>query len=108
VNTRLAPPELEVLLDGTEAAVDLAPETPLPDGPPYVAAFFYTSGTTSGPKAVPTTHLAFLTNAENLKRTMGITGASDTPRTLISVPRSPPSPACCRSGPARPRRAIWT
>jgi acyl-CoA synthetase (AMP-forming)/AMP-acid ligase II len=95
VNTRLAPPELEAVLDGTGAAVDLAPETPLPDGPPYVAddlaesdvaAFFYTSGTTSGPKAVPTTHLAFLTNAENLKRTMGITGASDTPRTLISVP----------------------
>jgi acyl-CoA synthetase (AMP-forming)/AMP-acid ligase II len=95
VNIRLAPPELAAVLDVTEAAADLAPGTPLPDGPPFiedglteneVAAFFYTSGTTSGPKAMPTTHLAFLTNAENIKRSMRITAASDTPRTLISVP----------------------
>ncbi|MCL2583197.1 MAG: AMP-binding protein [Streptosporangiales bacterium] len=95
VNIRLAPPELAAVLDVTGAVADLAPGTPLPSGDPYVAdglaaddvaAFFYTSGTTSGPKAVPTTHLAFLTNAENLKRSLRVTEDSDTPRTLISVP----------------------
>lgn len=95
VNIRLAPPELAVVLDGARPVVDLAPGTPLPDGEPFVAgdlaaddvaAFFYTSGTTSGPKAVPTTHLAFLTNAENMKRGLRITEPGAALRTLISVP----------------------
>jgi acyl-CoA synthetase (AMP-forming)/AMP-acid ligase II len=95
VNIRLAPPELAVVLDDTKPAVDLAPGTPLPDGDPYVndslsssdiAAFFYTSGTTSGPKAVPTTHRAFLVNAENMTRGLRIRRAGADLRTLISVP----------------------
>jgi len=95
VNIRLAPPELAVVLSATEAAVDLAPGTPLPDGDPYVAsglaasdiaAFFYTSGTTSGPKAVPITHRAFLTNAENMVRGLRLTSPGSRLRTLISVP----------------------
>lgn len=95
VNIRLAPPELAAVMDVTGAVADLAPDAPLPDGDPYVAeglteddvaAFFYTSGTTSGPKAVPTTHLAFVTNAENLRRAMRVTASSPVPRTLISVP----------------------
>lgn len=95
VNIRLAAPELAVVLDDAQVTVDLAPGTPLPDGEPFVAddlaaddiaAFFYTSGTTSGPKAVPTTHLAFLTNAENMKRGLRITQAGAALRTLISVP----------------------
>jgi len=96
VNTRSAPPEVEFVLDDSGARVDLAADTPLPDGQPYVteeltrtdvAALFYTSGTTGHPKGVPTTHVAFLTNTENSVRCLGLpldVGAGM--RTLISVP----------------------
>lgn len=96
VNTRSAEPEVEFVLSDAGARVDLAPGTPLPDGEPYVAeglrhddiaALFYTSGTTGKPKGVPTTHEAFLTNAENMVRCLGLPrdiGAQL--RTLISVP----------------------
>lgn len=94
VNTRSAEPEVAFVLSDAGARVDLAPDTRLPDGTPYVvddlnrsdvAALFYTSGTTGRPKGVPTTHEAFLTNAENmmacadLQRDGGL-------RTLITVP----------------------
>ena len=96
VNTRSSQPEVEFVLGDAGVKVDLAADSPLPDGDPFVidglghddvAAFFYTSGTTGNPKGVPTTHEAFLTNAENMVRCLGIppdTGAEL--RTLISVP----------------------
>lgn len=96
VNTRSAATEIDFVLTDAGARVDLAPGTALPDGQPYVvdglaptdtAALFYTSGTTARPKGVPTTHEAFLTNAENMVRSMGQSRAlGEQLRTLISVP----------------------
>ncbi|MFC7010428.1 class I adenylate-forming enzyme family protein [Streptomyces viridiviolaceus] len=96
VNTRSARPEVEFVLADADVKVDLPPDAPLPDGDPYVAtdlgttdvaALFYTSGTTGRPKGVPTTHEAFVTNAENLIRCLGIPrDAGPELRTLISVP----------------------
>lgn len=96
VNTRSARPEVEFVLADAGATVDLGPDRPLPDGEPYVAsefestdvaALFYTSGTTGHPKGVPTTHEAFLTNAENLVRCLGMSrDVGSELRTLISVP----------------------
>jgi len=96
VNTRSAQPEVEFVLSDSGARVDLAPGTPLPDGPPYVAerlgradtaALFYTSGTTGHPKGVPTTHEAFVTNTENAIRCLEQPrDIGEGMRTLISVP----------------------
>lgn len=101
INTRWAPPEVEFALADSAAAIDLAPDTPLPDGDPVepvgaspddFAAIFYTSGTTGRPKGVPTTHHAFLSNAESMARALGLDpraeSGEDDPglRTLISVP----------------------
>ncbi len=96
VNTRSARPEVEFVLGDAGVKVDLSVGTPLPDGDAYmavdldpadVAALFYTSGTTGRPKGVPTTHEAFLTNAENLVRCLGIPrDIGPDLRTLISVP----------------------
>jgi acyl-CoA synthetase (AMP-forming)/AMP-acid ligase II len=96
VNTRSAQPEVEFVLSDADARIDLAPDSPLPDGQPYVthelhhtdtAALFYTSGTTGHPKGVPTTHEAFVTNTENGIRCMGFPrDLGDGLRTLISVP----------------------
>lgn len=96
VNTRSAAPEVEFVLSDAGARVDLAADTPLPDGEPFVAqglgradvaALFYTSGTTGRPKGVPTTHEAFLTNAENMVRCVGLErDVGEEFRTLISVP----------------------
>ncbi|MEB4212091.1 class I adenylate-forming enzyme family protein [Mycobacterium sp. 94-17] len=96
VNTRSAQPEVDFALADSGAAVDLAADTPLPDGAPYVteqltptdaAALFYTSGTTGHPKGVPTTHEAFLTNTENAIRCLQQPrDLGEAMRTLISVP----------------------
>lgn len=96
VNTRSAAPEVDFVLTDAGVRVDLAPGTALPDGEPYAvdglesadtAALFYTSGTTGSPKGVPTTHEAFLTNAENMMRTLGRSRQlGEQFRTLISVP----------------------
>ncbi len=96
VNTRSAQPEVEFVLADSGAAMDLAADTPLPDGRPYVteqlgrtdpAALFYTSGTTGHPKGVPTTHEAFLTNTENALRCLEQPrDLGEAMRTLISVP----------------------
>ena len=96
MNTRSAAPEVEFVLSDAGVTVDLAPETELPDGKPYVeaglgrrdvAAMFYTSGTTGKPKGVPATNEAFVTNAENSMRCLGIPAAIGADlRTLISVP----------------------
>lgn len=96
VNTRSAQPEVDFVLADAGAHVDLAADTPLPDGPPYVcehlgtkdvAALFYTSGTTGHPKGVPTTHEAFVTNTENAIRCFNQPrDIGEGLRTLISVP----------------------
>lgn len=96
VNTRSAQPEVDFVLSDSGAGLDLAPDSPLPDGPPYVtehlgradvAALFYTSGTTGHPKGVPTTHEAFLTNTENAVRCLHQPrDLGEGMRTLISVP----------------------
>jgi len=95
-NIRSAPPEIAFVLDDAGVSVDLDSGTPLPDGEPHVeedlglrdpAAMFYTSGTTGRPKGVPTSHEAFLTNAENMVRGLGIDRhAGAELRTLVSVP----------------------
>ena len=96
VNTRSAQPEIEFVLSDAGAHVDLAPDTPLPDGEPYVteqlsrtdiAALFYTSGTTGHPKGVPTTHEAFVTNTENARPVPGTAAG-------ISARRCAPSSRC--------------
>ncbi|WP_368681678.1 class I adenylate-forming enzyme family protein [Mycobacterium intracellulare] len=96
VNTRSAQPEVDFVLSDSGAGLDLAPDSPLPEGPPYVseqlgrtdvAALFYTSGTTGHPKGVPTTHEAFLTNTENAIRCLQQPrDLGEGMRTLISVP----------------------
>lgn len=95
-NTRSSESEVEFMLKDAGVTLDLAADSELPDGAPHVeegiagddtAAFFYTSGTTGHPKAVPTTHTAFLTNTVNVSHTIGIpAGAGAGMRTLISVP----------------------
>jgi acyl-CoA synthetase (AMP-forming)/AMP-acid ligase II len=96
VNTRSTEPECEFILQDSEAILDLNPDVPLPDGQPFrpanrrasdFAAIFYTSGTTSRPKGVPTTHEAFITNAENALRCFGIPrDVGPKLRTLVSAP----------------------
>ncbi|KWX25846.1 acyl-CoA dehydrogenase [Mycolicibacterium wolinskyi] len=96
VNTRSSAPEVAFVLNDSGVTADLAADTVLPDGDPYVAegiaasdvaAFFYTSGTTGHPKGVPTTHEAFITNAENMIRCLGVPrDFGPQLRTLISVP----------------------
>ena len=96
VNTRSARPEVDFVRSDSGARIDLAPDSPLPDGEPYVthglshtdtAALFYTSGTTGHPKGVPTTHEAFVTNTENAVRCLGLPrDLGEELRTLISVP----------------------
>jgi len=95
-NIRSAAPEIAALLDDADVTVDLAADTPLPTGEPFVdqsitrtddAAMFFTSGTTGRAKGVPTTHEAFLTNAENMIRAADADrGLGEIYRTLISVP----------------------
>jgi acyl-CoA synthetase (AMP-forming)/AMP-acid ligase II len=96
VNIRSSEPEVAFVLADAGARVDLAADTALPDGEPYVAqgtdradvaALFYTSGTTGRPKGVPTTHEAFLANAENMLRCLcRERDIGEELRTLISVP----------------------
>lgn len=94
VNTRADRSEADFVLADADARVNLTPDTPLPDGAPYLtdrltatdtAALFYTSGTTGRPKGVPTTHQAFLTAAENGARSVALPAGAEL-RTLISVP----------------------
>ncbi|MCW2855534.1 MAG: putative fatty-acid-CoA ligase [Marmoricola sp.] len=96
VNTRSSQEEIDFLISDSGARLDLVNGVPLPDGDPFVledvasdtvAAMFYTSGTTSRPKGVPTTHEAFLTNMENVRRCFGFpAGMGAEFRTLVSAP----------------------
>lgn len=96
VNTRFAEPEIEYVVQDSGASHVFAPDSPLPDGEPYVvegadqedlAAIFYTSGTTGRPKGAQTSHEAFLTNCENMCRGTRIPrSVGGGYRTLISVP----------------------
>ena len=81
INTRSAAPEVGFVVEDSDARIELSAETSMPDAEPYVAddlagddiaALFYTSGTTGRPKGVPTTHEAFLTNAENVVRCLDV------------------------------------
>ncbi|GAC1381374.1 MAG: class I adenylate-forming enzyme family protein [Marmoricola sp.] len=95
-NIRSTATEMAVVLDDAGVTFDLGPGTTLPHGEPFqhdqlgpddIAAMFYTSGTTGRPKGVPTRHEAFLTNAENMVRTMQLPDdLGPGLRTLISVP----------------------
>ncbi|WP_026303306.1 class I adenylate-forming enzyme family protein [Jongsikchunia kroppenstedtii] len=95
-NIRSAAPEIAALLEDADVTVDLAADTTLPTGEPFVdesltrsdyAAMFFTSGTTGRAKGVPTTHEAFLTNAENMIRAANSDRSlGEVYRTLISVP----------------------
>jgi acyl-CoA synthetase (AMP-forming)/AMP-acid ligase II len=94
-NTRWTTSEVDYVLGDAGVRVDLTPDDELPDGDPYVvdgltagdtAALFYTSGTTGHPKGVPTSHEAFVTNAENMARCLDTPDVGERLRTLISVP----------------------
>jgi acyl-CoA synthetase (AMP-forming)/AMP-acid ligase II len=96
VNTRFTETEAQYVVDDSGSAYTFMPGTPLPDGAAHVvhdlepderAAIFYTSGTTGFPKGAITTHTGFLTNCENMARSIGLPLASgERVRTLISVP----------------------
>jgi len=96
VNTRLTEPEVEYVVTDSGSSFVFIPGDTLPDGEPFVledlrwdeiAAIFYTSGTTGFPKGSTTTHEAFLTNCENMRRALKLPLENDGEmRTLISVP----------------------
>ena len=94
VNTRFSESEVSYVVTDAGADVVLCPESPRPDGAPYVtgdaghktlAALMYTSGTTGFPKGAMVTHENFLANSETCVRAMEL--PTDTViRNLISVP----------------------
>jgi acyl-CoA synthetase (AMP-forming)/AMP-acid ligase II len=96
VNTRFADPEIDYVLNDSDAAFSLRPNESLPQGDPYVheavgptdlAAIFYTSGTTGQPKGAMTTHRNLLSTVENVRRLAHIAAdEGPTLRNLVSVP----------------------
>jgi long-chain acyl-CoA synthetase len=94
VNMRLAPREVDYVLDDSGARCTITADQRLPDGPPLavedtapgeVAAIFYTSGTTGFPKGAMLTHEGFLSNIETCRR-VGLMPADGGVRALVSVP----------------------
>jgi len=94
VNTRFAEPEIQYVLEDSQAKHVFMPGEALPAGDPFVledigpadvAAIFYTSGTTGQPKGAMTTHENFLSNVETVLRS-SFQGADEDVRMLISVP----------------------
>ncbi len=96
VNTRLTVDEADYILADSEVAYTFGAGEPLPDGEPPeperlapddLAAIFYTSGTTGFPKGAMTSHANFLTNNENVFRTLAIErGEGPALATLVLVP----------------------
>ena len=94
VNTRFSETEVSYVVTDAGADMMLQPDTPLPDGEPYVcgaakhttvAALMYTSGTTGFPKGAMVTHENFLSNVETCLRALNLPASLQT-RNLISVP----------------------
>lgn len=96
VNTRFTEDEVAYVVEDSGAAFSFSPGAPLPDGKPvavedlrpeYLAAIFYTSGTTGFPKGAMTSHANFTTNSENCFRVLSVE-RSELPgmSTLVSVP----------------------
>jgi long-chain acyl-CoA synthetase len=96
VNTRFKESEVAYVVDDSGAKLTLEAGAELPDGEPLdcddlqpddLAAIFYTSGTTGFPKGAMTSHANFLTNSENVIRTLRLDRAEGPElSTLISVP----------------------
>ena len=96
VNTRFTEKEVDYVVGDSGSSYVFQPDTPLPDGEPYlhevdsrrdVAAIFYTSGTTGFPKGAMHTHENVLANVETALRVVGLTpDIGRDYRTLVVVP----------------------
>jgi long-chain acyl-CoA synthetase len=96
VNTRFKESEVDYVVGDSGAKLTIDTGVALPDdeslavddlAPDDLSAIFYTSGTTGFPKGAMTSHANFLTNSENVVRTLRV-DRSEGPAlsTLVSVP----------------------